>query len=315
MLCLPPSCWPRRAGHAKCLCPHTTTHSLRCPAHHAATPSRRPGSCGATCSWCSHSQSAPAKPAEAGPCDCGNDLHAQQAAASPPQRPAAYREPPTASQAQALLRGRTSGSRSSGCGSADVEAICQSTLRAKPCCCIASEGPNCGRGHHGRGAPWVMCWSGGAEAVCRTQLQDPQSPAASPAVSRCFPNPPYPPHPTCGKQCGMPPLMGLDLSNTASGRMYSTSSPEACFQLVMQAPAGGNSGQDGGANTRAGIVMRLRRRPHAHQSRRCSGRTGSSHMPVTCPSPPKHAHQTVSLLLRSRMHAAAARWAGHLGQR
>ena len=38
----------------------------------------------------------------------------------------------------------TSGSRSSGCGSAEVEAICQSKLRAKPCCCILSDGPNCG---------------------------------------------------------------------------------------------------------------------------------------------------------------------------
>ena len=40
-----------------------------------------------------------------------------------------------------------------------------------------------------------------------------------------------PPH-TWGKQWGMPPLMGLDLSNTASGRMYSTAHQ---FQRAGQA--------------------------------------------------------------------------------
>jgi hypothetical protein len=49
----------------------------------------------------------------------------------------------------------------------------------------------------------------------------------------------------------MPPLMGLDLSNTASGRTYRTSSPEAWVQLVTQAPyrytwgGGGEGGQHG----------------------------------------------------------------------
>ena len=33
------------------------------------------------------------------------------------------------------------------------------------------------------------------------------------------------PGPNCGQQCGRPPEMGLDLSNTASGRTYSTSRP------------------------------------------------------------------------------------------
>lgn len=47
---------------------------------------------------------------------------------------------------------------------------------------------------------------------------------------------------TCGKQCGMPPLMGLARGSgpsstlSASGRMNSTSSPLGCFQLVMQPP-------------------------------------------------------------------------------
>ena len=40
----------------------------------------------------------------------------------------------------------------------------------------------------------------------------------------------------CGKQNGMPPEMGLDLSNLASGRTYSTSSPDGCFQEVTTAP-------------------------------------------------------------------------------
>jgi hypothetical protein len=46
----------------------------------------------------------------------------------------------------------------------------------------------------------------------------------------------------CGKQWGMPPEMGLDLGSgpssiwRASGRIKSTSSPLACFQLVTHAP-------------------------------------------------------------------------------
>ena len=40
----------------------------------------------------------------------------------------------------------------------------------------------------------------------------------------------------CGKQKGMPPEMGFDLSNLASGRTYSTSSPDGCFQEVTTAP-------------------------------------------------------------------------------
>ena len=58
---------------------------------------------------------------------------------------------------------------------------------------------------------------------------------------------------------GTPPAMGLLLSKTASGRMYSTSSPLACFQLVMQAPGGGGRG---GAGEDVAVVGRQR---HAGQ--------------------------------------------------
>ena len=67
-------------------------------------------------------------------------------------------------------------------GSAEEEITDQSRLRAKPCCCISSLGPN------------------------------------------------------RGKHSGIPPLMGLDLSNTASGRTYSTSSPLGRHQDVTFAP-------------------------------------------------------------------------------
>ena len=67
-------------------------------------------------------------------------------------------------------------------GSAEEEITDQSRLRANPCCCISSLGPN------------------------------------------------------RGKHSGTPPLMGLDLSNTASGRTYSTSSPLGRHQDVTFAP-------------------------------------------------------------------------------
>ena len=44
------------------------------------------------------------------------------------------------------------------------------------------------------------------------------------------------PGPNWGQQNGMPPEMGLEPSNFASGRIYKTSSPLGCFQEVTHAP-------------------------------------------------------------------------------